>query len=324
MQLYPLKFTPIHKEMVWGGRNLETVLKKKLPNNKNIGEIWELSGVQGNISKIANGKLKGSTIQEATEIFMGELVGETLYEKFGVEFPLLIKFIDSSDNLSIQVHPDDEVASKRHHAYGKTEMWYIIDAAPEAELIVGFNQQIDKNQYSQLLENKALPSVLNRVPVKKGDLFFIPAGRIHAIGKGIVLAEIQQTSDITYRIYDWERNLPNRPLHTELALDVIDFQCYESYKTDYPQTPEQVHKVIECPYFTTSFLTFSQPVERNFSAIDSFVIYICTEGECKIICENGTTETISTGETILIPSAIKDSIQLTPSVKTTVLEVFIQ
>lgn len=309
--------------MVWGGRRMESILNKKLPVQKKIGESWELSGVQGNLSKITNGKLQGNTIEEVIEIFMGDIVGDRLYEQFGVEFPLLIKFIDSSDNLSVQVHPDDEVAQAKHHAYGKTEMWYVIDAEPGAELIVGFNRKIDSNQYRELLQENSLQSTLNKLPVKKGDVFFIPAGRIHAIGKGIVLAEIQQTSDITYRIYDWGRDLPNRPLHVDLAADVIDFTCYDEYKTKYDTTPDSVHKMVTCQYFTTSYINFSKPITRDLSTIDSFVIYICTAGACTVLCENGTSEKLTIGETLLLPAAIKDRVEITPFEASTLLEIYV-
>jgi len=228
--LYPIKFQPILKDKIWGGPRLKDILNKSTESDK-CGESWEISSVQGNLSIVRNGFLTGNNLQELIEVYMGDLVGDKIYSLFGIEFPLLIKFIDANDILSVQVHPDDELARVRHDAYGKTEMWYIIDAEENAELIAGFNRDLNRETYIRHLQGKTLKEILNFEKVRKGDVFFTPAGRVHAVGAGILLAEIQQTSDITYRIYDWERvdDKGNpRELHTELALDALDFKFIHS------------------------------------------------------------------------------------------------
>ena len=226
-KLYPLKFKNIFKDKIWGGQKINTILGKDYTPLSNCGEMWVVSGVEGNQSIVENGFLAENELNEVVEIYMGDLVGEEVYEKYGNEFPVLIKFIDANDFLSIQVHPDDNLAKKRHAGNGKTEMWYIVEASPEAELISGFSKKVDKETYLEHLQNKTLKEILNFERVKAGDVFYMPAGRVHAIGPGILLAEIQQTSDITYRIYDWDRlgvDGSLRELHTDLALDAIDFE----------------------------------------------------------------------------------------------------
>jgi mannose-6-phosphate isomerase len=231
--LYPLQFTPIFKGYIWGGTRLITDLGKKT-KMKPCAESWEISSVPGNVSVVSNGFLKENNLQELIEVYMGDLVGDSIYERFGTEFPVLIKFIDALDDLSIQVHPDDRLAYERHGTNGKTEMWYVMESGRDSGLIVGFNQEMDREKYLKALNDKKLKDIMNFEKVAPGDVFFMPAGRVHAIGKDILLAEIQQTSDLTYRIYDWERvgadgNL--REIHTELALDAIDYNLYDDYKT---------------------------------------------------------------------------------------------
>ncbi len=322
--LYPLKFAPILKERIWGGTRLKTVLGKNAKMD-HCGESWELSGVQGDISVVGNGFLKGNNLQELVEIYMGDLVGDSIYERFGLEFPILIKFIDAQDDLSIQVHPNDQLAAQRHNSYGKTEMWYVMEAGNDSQLIVGFNQKVNKETYMQALNNKKLKDILNFEKVAKGDVFFIPAGRVHAIGKDILLAEIQQTSDVTYRIYDWDRTDANgqpRELHTELALDAIDYNLYDHYKTHYQKPSQGTAELAKCPYFTTNIVSIGQPLEKNYQNLDSFVIYICTSGTCHI--QWGTDESleIRKGETVLLPAMLKN-IRLIPSESTELLEVYI-
>ncbi len=321
--LYPLKFTPILKERIWGGHKLSDILNKK-PMDR-CGESWEVSGVPGDISVVANGFLKNNNLQELIEVYMGDLVGDSIYDRFGLEFPVLIKFIDAQDDLSIQVHPNDQLAAERHHSYGKTEMWYVMDAEKDSHLIVGFNRDTDKIQYEQSLKNKTLSNILNFEPVTQGDVFFIPAGRIHAIGKGILLAEIQQTSDITYRIYDWDRvdkNGKSRELHTELALDAIDYKAQKEYKTLYQKAEQGTAEVVKCPYFTTNLVSFSKTIEKDFNHLDSFIIYICTSGSCEIRHEHGTVH-VSEGETVLIPAVVKN-FSLATTEPTELLEVYIE
>ena len=201
--LYLLKFEPILKEKIWGGAKLKNLFNKKSISAK-TGESWEISDLENNASVVANGPLAGISIQELLKEYKAELVGKKVFENFGIKFPLLIKYIDAAENLSIQLHPDDVIAKEKHNSFGKTEMWYIVQADEGAELILGFKEPISKSKYVELVESNELPQALNRVKVAVGDAFIIPPGLIHAIGEGVVLAEIQQTSDVTYRIYDWD------------------------------------------------------------------------------------------------------------------------
>lgn len=324
--LYPLKFIPLYKDKIWGGNKIRTVLNKDFGDLPNCGESWELSGVEDNVSVVANGFLEGNTLEELIEIYMGELVGDHVFDRFGIEFPLLIKFIDANDDLSIQVHPDDQMAEKRHNAFGKTEMWYVIQADAGSQLQVGFNQQVDAQQYLEKLESNELTEILNFEQVSAGDVYFIPAGRVHAIGKGILLAEIQQTSDITYRIYDYDRRDKEgnpRELHTELALDAIDFTIHPEYKTSYEVEVNESVELVKCKYFTTSMLELNRAVEKDYNELDSFVIFICLEGSVAVETESGN-EILAMGETILIPASI-ESVTLKPkSSSVKLLEVTIQ
>lgn len=324
--LYPLKFKPIFLEKIWGGQRIKTILNKDFGNLKNCGESWEISGVEDMISVVSNGYLEGNDLSELIEIYMGDLVGEKVYEKFGTEFPLLIKFIDASDDLSVQVHPNDELSKERHNAFGKTEMWYVADAAPGSLINSGFNQPVDKVKYIEYFEKGQLIDLLKYDEVKTGDVFFIPAGRIHAIGKGCMVAEIQQTSDVTYRIFDYNRtddkgNL--RELHTELAIDAIDYSWLEDYKTHYQPELNKSVEIVSCKYFTTNILEFDCHLEKDYYKIDSFVIYMTLEGDFEIETEEGI-EKVSKGETVLIPASI-ESLQLKPlSGKVKLLEVYIK
>ncbi len=323
--LYPLKFTPIYKDKIWGGNKIKSVLNKDFGDLPNCGESWELSGVDGNVSVAANGFLAGNTLEELIEVYMSDLVGEKVFDTYGIEFPLLIKFIDANDDLSIQVHPDDKMSKERHNAFGKTEMWYVMQADKGSKLQSGFNQPVDQDKYLFKLEHNELTDILNFEEVAPGDVFFIPAGRVHAIGKGILLAEIQQTSDITYRIYDYDRrddqgNL--RELHTELALDAIDYTLSPEYKSKYASKTNETVELVKCKYFTTNVLEINQVIEKDYNKLDSFVIYICLEGELLIETESGN-ESIQKGETILIPASI-ENVQLKPqSASVKLLEVYI-
>lgn len=323
--LYPLKFVPLLKEKIWGGKKLVSNLHKPGNHEQKIGESWEISGLEHEISIVSNGFLQGNSLQDLIEVYMGDLVGDCVYEKFGIEFPLLIKFIDANDVLSIQVHPDDEKALERHSAYGKTEMWYVLDAEENASLINGFKSDIDSSVYQQALNKGKLEELLNFENVKKGDVYFIPAGRVHAIGSGILLAEIQQTSDITYRIYDWGRldnaGIP-RELHTELALDVIDFKAVKKSKTIINEVINHLEDVVECQYFKTSMLVFDKPFEKDYNQIDSFIIFICTEGHFKIQFGQANEVEVNKGETILVPAILKN-LTLVPGMKTKILEVYL-
>lgn len=322
--LYPLKFKHIYKDKIWGGNRFAEHFCRVDCKSSNCGESWEISAVQDNISIVSNGFLKGNNLQEVVEIYMDELVGQRVYEKFGDEFPLLIKFIDTNDDLSIQVHPDDEVAKERHKAYGKTEMWYVVDADVDGSLIVGFENNSSKKEVAQALKDQTLPSLLHSEVVRKGDVFYIPSGRIHSLGKGLLVAEIQQTSDITYRIFDWNRvdDKGNpRELHTDLALDVIDYEAQDDYKIQYALQNDATTKLISCDYFTTNVIQFDCPVVKDYYPIDSFVIYMCLEGSVLINFEGDYEELMTKGETVLIPASLH-KITLTPKGEAKILEIY--
>ncbi|MDR1897260.1 MAG: class I mannose-6-phosphate isomerase [Prevotellaceae bacterium] len=325
MKLYPLKFDPVYKERVWGGNKLSTVIKRKINSERTIGESWELSSVRGNLSVASNGFLKGNNIQELIEVYMGDIVGEKVYETFGIEFPLLFKLIDSAERLSVQVHPDDETALKRHNAYGKTEMWYVMDADENSPIYTGFNRETNKEEFNARICNGSLAEILNVEKAAKGDVFFLPAGRIHALGENLLIAEIQQTSDITYRIYDWGRELnpaTARTMHIELAEDVIDYNCCDTYKTIYSPKQNTVTELVKCDYFTTNLLWQSVKTERDYAALDSFVVYMCLEGKARLECDGTRSETIAKGETVLIPAVI-NSVNIIPETTAKLLEVYI-
>ena len=325
MQLYPIKFKPIVKEKIWGGKKLATYLNKDLASVEKCGESWEISGVPGDVSVVANGFLEGNTLEELIEVYMGDVVGDKVYEQFGHEFPLLIKFIDASDVLSIQVHPDDKTSKERHNAYGKTEMWYVLQADEGAELISGFSRDVTKEEYLKHLEEKNLKAILNYEAVAEGDVFFIPSGRVHAIGAGIVLTEIQQTSDVTYRIYDWDRKDENgkgRELHTDLAVDVIDYKHRDDYRTDYSVIPNTESNLANCKYFKTNILEFDRKINKDYHSIDSFVIYISLADGFTVECDNGESLEVEKGESILLP-AVFEEVKLIPKGNAKILEVYV-
>lgn len=322
--LYPLKFDPIIKDKIWGGNRLRTVLNKKNAGDK-AGESWEISGLEGNQSVVSEGFLAGNNLGELIGIYMGDLVGDRVFDQFVDEFPLLIKFIDANDILSVQVHPDDETAFQRHRSAGKTEMWYIMDREPGAELICGFNRNTGKEEYLEHLESGRLQELLKFVRTEPGDVFFMPAGMVHAIGAGNLLAEIQQSSDVTYRIFDWNRKDDQgnpRELHTDLATGVINFEGVTQAKTIYEKHLNKTTRLVECPYFTTNKLEFNKTVGKDFNLIDSFVIYICTRGGASIESEGNEPVLISAGETVLIPAEIK-TLEIVPKGTCGLLEVYI-
>ncbi len=324
--LYPLKFKPIFHDKIWGGTRMKTLLNKDIGNSTLCGESWEISGVEGNVSVVQNGYLEGNNLNELIEIYMGDLVGDKVYEKFGIEFPLLIKFIDAGADLSVQVHPNDVLARERHNAFGKTEMWYVIDAEKDAKINTGFNQLVSKEKYLEHLNNGKLNEILRYENAKEGDMFFIPAGLVHAIGRGVMVAEIQQTSDITYRIFDYNRKDANgnlRELHTELAVDAINYSVKNESKIQYNSELNRSTEVISCNYFTTQILEFDRTIEKDYFALDSFVIFITLSGDFDI--ESGDVKVgVKHGETILLPAST-NVITLGPKTdKVKLLEVFIK
>lgn len=320
MNAYPLKFVPIIKDKIWGGHKLNTILGKDLGTLPNGGESWELSAVSGNISTIANGPLAGTTLTQAISAYGADLLGHKVMERYGADFPLLIKFIDANDNLSVQVHPDDAMAKARHNSFGKTEMWYVLAADEGAKLISGFSKPCTADDYMPLLNSGQFLSVLGAHTVKRGDVFFMPARRIHAIGKGVMVAEIQQTSDITYRVYDYERRDANgnsRELHVEEAKEAINFADMESGKMEYTPVSNERVPVVECPYFSTGVVAVEGEAKRDYSGIDSFVILMCVKGGATV---DGVE--LRCGETALVPACC-NAVTISTTESTELLEVFI-
>lgn len=307
-KLYPLKFKPILKERVWGGHTLQKDYGKEADSGAYIGESWEISGLQGDISVVSNGYLAGNNLEEIAEVYMGDLMGELIYEKFGREFPILIKLIDAQDKLSFQVHPGDEIARNRHNAYGKTEMWFILEADDKAFIHAGFKNPSTKQEFDAAIENKDPGSLLNHIRPVEGDVLYIPAGRVHTLGGRVILAEIQQTSDITYRIYDWDRvGLDGKPreLHRDFAADIIDYsKSTDHYHRVAPIENDSV-ELLACKYFSTNYIKLSSTIERDYSKYDSFIIYICIDGQAEIEYDSESI-IIKKGETILIPAVIEN------------------
>lgn len=302
---YPLQFDPIFKDRIWGGQKLKTQFNKPI-FSKTTGESWELSAVEGDISVVSNGTFKGKLITDLIDLYPNEILGTTVFNRFGKQFPLLFKFLDAKENLSIQVHPNDALAKERHNSLGKTEMWYVMQADEGAEIIVGFKENSNQQEYLKSLENRKLLSILNQVEVKEGEVFFLETGTIHAIGAGLVIAEIQQTSDITYRIFDFDRmdsNGMKRELHVDLALEAINYQKIETQKI-YFKEPNSSNPVVDCPFFTTNFipLTKETAVEKNGN---SFTVYMCVDGAFEILIEQEYFR-YKKGDTVLIPAALKN------------------
>jgi len=322
-KLYPLKFAPILKEKVWGGTKLPEFLGKEGGDkNKYIGESWEISDLENGTSIVGNDSFKGESLPSLINRYKGKLVGEKVYNQFGNTFPLLFKFIDAYEDLSVQVHPGDVLAKKRHNSFGKTEVWYIINAEKDARLILGFNTQMNEADYLKKLSEGNISDILHSEPVEDGDAFFIAPGTIHAIGGGILLAEIQQTSDITYRIYDWDRpdiNGEMRDLHTDLAKDAINYLDIQP-KIVYQDSANEVIPLKSLLYFETNKLNITKNFIRNLAEIDSFVVYMCTQGAATIETEAGS-ESIKKGETVLIPACFT-SIKI-KSTSVTLLETYI-
>ena len=313
--LYPLKFKPRVKERIWGGQAIAAKKGKaagRLAKDKLYGESWDLSSVKGDVSVVANGFLKGNNLEEIIEVYMGELVGEQNFERYGLEFPLLIKYLDCNDKLSVQVHPDDALAEERHNSFGKTEAWYVVDCKEGAAIYLGFKDlNLTREEYIAAVAESRLEELLNKVEVKPGDTFFIPAGTVHALGAGLEVVEVQQTSDITYRIYDWDRvdaEGNSRELHTALAVDAIDFEAdAELLHRKYDLQRGGEAKVIESNYFTMVLHDVAGSKSFDHSALDSFVVYIALNGSVRIIAD-GNEEELNEGEVILIPAETNEVI----------------
>lgn len=308
--LYPLKFKPILKEVIWGGSRLAAA-GKRVPKEKNpqsIGESWELSGVEGDESIVASGRLAGNSLPELIEVYMGELVGDGVYEKYGLEFPVLMKFIDSRDKLSVQVHPSDEFAEQMHSTRGKTEMWHILEAEPGSCLYLDFERALTEEEYDKAVEEGNLDAYLRRVEVHKGETYYVPAGTVHAIGAGVMLAEIQETSNITYRISDWgrlDKHGHPRELHTALAAEVVNLTPREDLNVTKPTERNGSVGLVACEHFVTNILEIDGAVELDYAPLDSFVAYMCVEGEVELRAM-GEHETLSALETVLLPAEATD------------------
>ncbi len=319
MRLYPLTFIPILKDRIWGGTKLHTYLNKTLVS-ATTGESWEISTVPGDVSVVAKGVLAGKSIYEIIDLYPEEILGKSVMDRFGKQFPLLFKFIDAREDLSIQLHPNDALAKERHNSFGKTEMWYVMQADESARLVVGFKEGSNQQEYLAHLENRDLISLLNEYPVTKGDVFFLETGTIHAIGAGVVVAEIQQTSDVTYRIYDWDRvdaAGQGRELHTELALDAINYNVTPS-KIDYTEVANTSVSVVDCPYFVTHIIALQDTLVWKCTK-QAFTVFMCTNGQFEMIV-NGEILSYRMGDTVLIPACIP---QLTLRGKATLLEISI-
>jgi mannose-6-phosphate isomerase len=302
MHSYPIKFAPILKEKIWGGEKLSEILNKKT-DLKNVGESWEISGVQDNISTVANGLYKGKSLNDLIKLHKSKFLGQQNIDVFGENFPLLIKFLDAKTNLSVQVHPDDEMAKAKHNSFGKTEMWYIMNSDEDAEIVLGLkDNDIDKNVLSEINASN-VDAIFNTEKVKQGDSYFIPAGKIHAIGAGVLAAEIQQTSDITYRVYDWDRTDDTgkqRELHTESAITATK-SFPSNGKSNYQLETEKTSNLVDCDFFTTNIFEVKANQKRDYNHLDSFVIFMCVEGTAEVTVNN-LTEIVTMGETILVPA----------------------
>ncbi|MGH2665116.1 type I phosphomannose isomerase catalytic subunit [Flavobacterium sp.] len=305
MELYPLVFEPILKDRIWGGIKLQSLLNKEIPT-QTAGESWEISTVSGDVSVVANGIYAGYSINELISKYPEEILGTKVQRLFGTVFPLLFKFLDAKEDLSIQVHPNDELAKKRHNSFGKTEMWYVVQADENARIIVGFKEKSSPDEYLSHLENNTLTEILKEIQVEQGDMFLLETGTIHAIGGGVVIAEIQQTSDITYRVYDWDRvdvYGNSRELHIDLALDAINYNTVEAQKK-YKKIQNKSNPAVECSYFTTNFIPLDGNIQFKKEK-ESFTVLMCTDGEFELIY-NDLKLLFKKGKTVLIPAIISE------------------
>ncbi len=325
MKLYPIKFAPIFHERIWGGNNLKNILAKTISSD-NIGESWELSGVENSVSIVSNGHLQGKNLIEILQEYKKELVGEKVYNVFENEFPLLFKYLDACDDLSIQVHPSDEIAQKKHHCNGKNEMWYVLESQDDARIIAGVKENCSIDIIKKNIELNTIENVLEKHPSEKGDVFHISDGIIHALGKGVLVAEIQQSSDITYRIFDYNRKDKNgqtRELHVEDALDCIKIESVAKKNVQYSDYITK-QELVNCEYFITNLLSIHRKEGIDYSSVDSFVVYMCIDGKYTIKTEGNDNIEVTKGETILIPASIKN-VEIFPAnnSKVTILETYL-
>lgn len=326
-ELYPLKFTPVYLEKIWGGQNVKSLLHKDFGKLMNCGEMWLLSGVEGNNSVVCNGNFEGDELNDLVETFMGDLVGDNVFDKYGETFPLLIKVIDPLTWLSVQVHPDDEIAQQIGLDNGKTEMWYVMHADDDAQLVSGFNREVSKNEVEKLIYDKKISEVLNYEQVSNGDVFFIPARRIHALGPGCMVAEIQQTSDTTFRVYDWDRIDQHgmyRELHIPQSLYTLNYKKEDSYRTEYQRDRiNATVPMVDCPYFTTNFINLEKGkiLAKDYTELDSFVILMSVDGGFSLRYDGGD-EIVNIGECILIPNVV-NKVEINALSDSKILEIYI-
>lgn len=327
MEYYPIKFIPYLKKTIWGGERIKEY-KQLSGVGHNIGESWELSQVEGHVSVISNGSLKGKDLNDLIALDPEGILGKKVYRRFGTKFPLLIKFLDAAKDLSVQVHPDDLFARAHHgaDAMGKTEMAYVIEASKDATLIAGFSKQIDEAEYEKRIAEDTIEEVLLKHSAKSGHVYFIPPGRVHAYGGGLLLLEVQQSSDWTYRLYDYHRKGPDgklRELHTDLAKKALDYKMYDRYYTEH-DTHHQVVCVSDCPHFTTNMVSLKDnAIKRDLSKYDSFSVCVCIKGEVFLDCGNGITETLKRGETVLIPAVLAKQYALSSTGEASLMEIYI-
>ena len=310
--MYPLKFEPVLKQTLWGGNKIIPFkhLNENLPS---VGESWEVSAVEGSESVVANGADKGLTLPEMVRKYRGELVGESNYARFGNQFPLLVKFIDARQKLSIQVHPGDELAKKRHNSMGKNEMWYVVSADEGATLISGFSKQITPKEYKERVHNGTFDEVLQTCAIRPGDVFYVPAGRVHGIGAGAFVVEVQQSSD--------DGKL--RELHIAQAMDAINFSDVEDdFRTAYEAVSNEPVEILSTPYFSVSLYDMTEDITCDYSELDSFVIFVCIEGECRMVDDTQNSITLRAGETVLLP-AVTQSVNIIPVEKVKLLEAYV-
>ena len=323
--MYPLKFEPVLKQTLWGGDKI-IPFKHLNENLSNVGESWEVSAVEGSESVVANGADKGLTLPEMVRKYREELVGEANYARFGNQFPLLVKFIDARQKLSIQVHPDDELAKKRHNSFGKNEMWYVVSADEGATLISGFSRQITPKEYKERVHDGTFDEVLQTCAIQPGDVFYVPAGRVHGIGAGAFVVEVQQSSDVTYRIYDYNRKDKNgklRDLHISQAMDAINFSdVQDDFRTEYETVINEPVEILTTPYFSVSLYDMTEEITCDYSELDSFVIFVCVEGSCRMVDDAENKVTICAGETVLFP-AVTQSVSIIPEGKVKLLEAYV-
>ncbi|MDR2803500.1 MAG: class I mannose-6-phosphate isomerase [Treponema sp.] len=323
-EVYPLEFIPIPCPRIWGGSKLRNEWNKDFSKDK-IGESWELSCVPGAVSLIKSGEFAGKPVTEALEKYGAAILGDKVYAKYGAELPLLFKLIDASENLSVQVHPDDVVAKKRHNCFGKTEMWFVAQAEKNSMLYSGFAQPVRKEYYMELIKSGKILEMLASHTVKTGDSFFIPAGRVHGIGAGIVIAEIQQSSDVTYRIFDYHRKDSDgneRELHIAESVDVVDFNVKPSYKTEYTPHKNEAVSIACCEHFTVNYIPLTASIKRDLGGRGSFVVYMCLTGAASLDC-GGKTAALKKGSTVLVPAALAGCIELHAAAECVMLETFV-